>query len=695
MDKKAIQDCVRFFNAVSISINDITTDDQRAEAEKMVEVTYGYLGKSFKTKPLYYREITGLNDVRDIDKTHTYFGGEVYCLDIDAHDWPQPSGKSDLDKLVIDDVAQDGDEEFKDFLKLLANNKQDGYIQIITKEGRPGQYYHNLENNNHWHDLVLLIKEVIRRKGQIVDKQFFRPLIYNWDKGKRASLGFNGGGGNYKMIADLYENIKSIQMEEYMLEIKNLLRYKKQIILQGPPGTGKTKLAKELAQEMVLFHGDHSIVVSDIMNVLVPNMDIPTPTSYNTFKIIKHNTDSVTVAPRDAKNTYNIPYRDIIKSAKFYKQPEQDKESDIGGNKSYIISLANFIIESLVNNQIQILQFHPSYSYEDFVRGIVAESQGEHIEYKNINKVLGHAAKIANENYELSQKDNIGIQQDKWIDETFNDFKEEIEKEIEQNELTLSNSITIFKVESDRFRYGKDWGVPSRINFVEFKKLIKAVLNNSLTLTPSTIPKEISVHAHHRFTYYLALLRIFFDKYQFEITNEKQAQRNFVLIIDEINRANLSSVLGELIYALEYRGEKVESMYAVDGHNEIILPPNLYIIGTMNTADRSVGHIDYAIRRRFAFVDVLPQDLTPELGVNFHKALFDQVADLFGSTYLSPEFDRKDVQLGHSYFIDKTVEGGTMQIRLQYEIKPILNEYIKDGILIGDDIWKKISDLSA
>jgi hypothetical protein len=59
------------------------------------------------------------------------------------------------------------------------------------------------------------------------------------------------------------------------------------------------------------------------------------------------------------------------------------------------------------------------------------------------------------------------------------------------------------------------------------------------------------------------------------------------LIIDEINRANLSSVLGELIYALEYRGEVVESMYEYEESREIVLPENLYIIGTMNTADRS------------------------------------------------------------------------------------------------------------
>ena len=169
----------------------------------------------------------------------------------------------------------------------------------------------------------------------------------------------------------------------------------------------------------------------------------------------------------------------------------------------------------------------------------------------------------------------------------------------------------------------------------------------------------------------------------------KDKDKPYVLIIDEINRANLSAVLGELIYALEYRGEAVQSMYAIEGENNLILPPNLYIIGTMNTADRSVGHIDYAIRRRFAFVNVLPKDLTNELGDQFESELFAKVTNLF-NTNLSPEFKKEDVQLGHSYFITKNTP---IDIRWEYEIKPILLEYIKDGILIGQDIEEKINSL--
>jgi MoxR-like ATPase len=181
----------------------------------------------------------------------------------------------------------------------------------------------------------------------------------------------------------------------------------------------------------------------------------------------------------------------------------------------------------------------------------------------------------------------------------------------------------------------------------------------------------------------------------------KNPKEPYVLIIDEINRANLSSVLGELIYALEYRDEPVTSMYTRKETDEtgkerdvhqLVLPEKLYIIGTMNTADRSAGHIDYAIRRRFAFVNVLPKELANEDFDNerlrFDSKLFKQVKALFTtdeyetrSEHLSEEFRPQDVALGHSYFIADTNVADSMALRLKYDIKPILLEYVKDGVL--------------
>ena len=140
------------------------------------------------------------------------------------------------------------------------------------------------------------------------------------------------------------------------------------------------------------------------------------------------------------------------------------------------------------------------------------------------------------------------------------------------------------------------------------------------------------------------------------------------------------------MYALKQEGMSEE------GDRKLKLPNNLFIIGTMNTADRSVGHIDYAIKRRFAFVDVLPTDVAIDDVVTDvdlkrrAKALYADVSKLFNEektadkpTYLQSDFKSKDVQLGHSYFLVKTLS--ELNMKLEFEIKPILFEYVKDGVL--------------
>ncbi|RMG00125.1 MAG: AAA family ATPase, partial [Nitrospirae bacterium] len=173
----------------------------------------------------------------------------------------------------------------------------------------------------------------------------------------------------------------------------------------------------------------------------------------------------------------------------------------------------------------------------------------------------------------------------------------------------------------------------------------------------------------------------------------KNQDKKYILIIDEINRANLASVLGELIYALEYRGEPVHSMYEVNGSGEITIPENLYIIGTMNTADRSIGHIDYAVRRRFAFHPVLPDKNQIEQYYNNNNNnnkkknnlkdcatwLFERVEALFKNN-LASDFHPDDVQVGHTYFFAETED--ELLNKFIYQIYPLLREYYKDGILI-------------
>ena len=160
----------------------------------------------------------------------------------------------------------------------------------------------------------------------------------------------------------------------------------------------------------------------------------------------------------------------------------------------------------------------------------------------------------------------------------------------------------------------------------------------------------------------------------------------YALIIDEINRANVSSVLGELIYALEYRGESVSTPYEIIGSRLLTIPPNLYIIGTMNTADRTIGALDYAVRRRFAFVHCPPDESL--IADAEAKSMFDKVKHIFAD-FLSPDFDAEDVKIGHSYFMAK---GEELRGKIQYQVVPILYEYVKDGVLL-ETAKKKIQEL--
>ena len=344
------------------------------------------------------------------------------------------------------------------------------------------------------------------------------------------------------------------------------------------------------------------------------------------------------------------------------------------------------------NERFKLIQFHPSYSYEDFVRGIVAKpnEEGNGIVYTAENKILGAFAKEAFNNWHKAQQSTQTLKEE----EVFEAFIEHIKEELAQSEdykYPLTEAVYLFDADDKRFKYkGDNWEVHSNglnMNYAEIKRIIESGVRDRQGVTKLT---TIGGQARQHASYFLRIVEKYYEfRENYKPTVDKIPLKNYVLVIDEINRANLSAVLGELIYALEYRGEAVQSMYTIEGENNLILPPNLYIIGTMNTADRSVGHIDYAIRRRFAFVNVLPKDLTSELGDQFDSVLFAKVTDLF-NTNLSPEFKKEDVQLGHSYFITKNTP---IDIRWEYEIKPILFEYVKDGILVGEGIETTINNL--
>lgn len=171
--------------------------------------------------------------------------------------------------------------------------------------------------------------------------------------------------------------------------------------------------------------------------------------------------------------------------------------------------------------------------------------------------------------------------------------------------------------------------------------------------------------------------------YQFCKKAENQPDKKFFFIIDEINRGNLSKIFGELLMLIEkdYRGTKATLAY---NGMPFSVPKNLYIVGMMNTADRSLAMIDYALRRRFSFFEMAPAFESKEFKEYQHSLdnrtfneLISEIVKLNGEISRDKSLG-KGFCIGHSYFCGKTKETCTnewMQSVVNYDILPMLSEY--------------------
>ena len=231
-------------------------------------------------------------------------------------------------------------------------------------------------------------------------------------------------------------------------------------------------------------------------------------------------------------------------------------------------------------------------------------------------------------------------------------------------------------------------------------------MNNGKTMTLGTVYRLNAIT--------LDKVKALLDKHKTSASMEDNT-KPYVLVIDELNRGNVSKIFGELITLLEAdkrKGHKnAESVILPYSKVQFMVPDNVYIIATMNTADRSLGNLDYAIRRRFAFIADKPYSLEGEVP-GFNEELFHKVSDLFITNYdeykdsgwlqtlplkpadtLSEEYKPEDVWIGHSYFIMKDEDGTDITTdRLLYEIIPLLEEYVRDGVLT-EDVYSIIEEL--
>ena len=263
-----------------------------------------------------------------------------------------------------------------------------------------------------------------------------------------------------------------------------------------------------------------------------------------------------------------------------------------------------------------------------------------------------------------------------------------------------SKEIDAIGVITDDYRYDESLPAYKRIRPVHW--LIKGKRENIVETNGGKEMVESTVYRLKSIS--LEDVEAILEKYGVFIEQEKD-DKPYVMVIDELNRGNVSKVFGELITLLEAdkrKGSKnEESVKLPYSKKSFHVPDNVYLIATMNTADRSLRSLDYAIRRRFAFISERPIGLVDD---RFNAELFEKVSRLFVKNFdaykasgwdatmrllpadtLCDEYKPEDVWIGHSYFLMQDEEGvDNTRERILYEVIPLLEEYVRDGVLTAD-----------
>ncbi|ASO06549.1 AAA family ATPase [Arenibacter algicola] len=414
-----------------------------------------------------------------------------------------------------------------------------------------------------------------------------------------------------------------------------------------------------------LWEAGHNLAIKTLTNI----SDYPSPdTNYSTYHerlmaIINGNQSS-------DKKTVNMDYplNTILYgppgTGKTYKTKETAlKILGISTENLTRTDIKNKYDEKAEEGRIVFTTFHQSMSYEDFVEGIkpVTINDGQLV-YNVESGIFKTICKKAEDNYWDSQK---GLTKELPFDKAFEMLEEEWQ-ENEEMKFPLRTegydfTITGFSDRSIRFK--------------------KASGGTGHTLSISTLrdvyygKREVKVTGVG--IYYPGILAKL-KSYKPEANSSEKDLKNYVLIIDEINRGNVSAIFGELITLLEPdkrlgEAEEITLKLPYSKDETFGVPPNLHIIGTMNTADRSVEALDTALRRRFVFEEVMPdpvllKDITFD-GFNLEQlltAINDRVEVLLD----------RDHTIGHSYFI-KLKSGDRVGLSNVFKnnIIPLLQEY--------------------
>jgi len=414
-------------------------------------------------------------------------------------------------------------------------------------------------------------------------------------------------------------------------------------------------------------------LIADTYHALF-NQDIPYLSDY-TSNIPTANQNP---APIEEVETMSFPLNTILYgppgTGKTYRTVLRAAEIIVGREISDY-SEALEIFNSNLHNRIEFITFHQNYGYEDFIQGLRPDTKnGDKLVFKKSNGVFKKICDRALENLNSSRESKNEPKE--WEKEK--QFENALAKFIDElgshdgEKYPINDSSYIEAVEDKAFRYnGENWESTKYGRLMKFNDLKEFYKNGLKERKEIKQLKNISPLAIYDATYHYEVYKKILSYLSEEMDPPEVVKENtYIIIIDEINRANISRVFGELITLIEpdKRSHGATPLKTIlPSGDEFVVPSNLYIIGTMNTADKSIALLDIALRRRFEFEAMYP--LYEIEGKVIHDAeilrkLNEQIIKTKGY----------DFQIGHSYFMSKS-EDWNLTKQMNNKIIPLLLEY--------------------
>lgn len=338
--------------------------------------------------------------------------------------------------------------------------------------------------------------------------------------------------------------------------------------------------------------------------------------------------------------------------------------------------------------QAGFVQFHPSYDYTDFVEGLRPITNGDSsMGFKLRDGVFMEFVKRARENFENSHKTKEIIAKEISVQESMTEFFSNIELGADTFKTVKGNEFTITSVD-DKNIYISIPGNASvnklTLNLDEIRRMLESEKKFEKVMDITTFFGKTNATQNYSYDFIIYKEILKRKKKMSKSTVKVEELKKYIFIIDEINRGEISKIFGELFFSIDpgYRGENgaVSTQYANLHDNpdeKFYIPENVYIIGTMNDIDRSVDSFDFAMRRRFRFVEIKADEnleMLDVLGEELKGMAVERMSRL-NKEIANTEDLNENYQIGAAYFL-KLRELDFDELWEDY-LEPLLQEYVR------------------